>query len=139
MGGFELMKGECRSCGAEIYWTETEKGRRMPVDVEPSEEGNLRLIWMYNAGSPKLLAKHDKDSDQLELEEDLLNKYKSHFGTCDQSKRLEEEMNIGADYRGAGVLRWVCPSGSLRSTDRVCRDNWPRHSFVQEQPRRSLR
>lgn len=34
----------CRSCGAEIIWALTDSGKRMPVDAEPVEGGNLRLI-----------------------------------------------------------------------------------------------
>lgn len=27
----------CRSCGAEILWVRTSKGRKMPLDAEPSK------------------------------------------------------------------------------------------------------
>lgn len=37
------MPAKCRSCGAAIVWTLTEAGRRMPVDVEPADDGALRL------------------------------------------------------------------------------------------------
>lgn len=30
---------ECRSCGAAIVWTETEKGARMPVDADSIKRG----------------------------------------------------------------------------------------------------
>jgi hypothetical protein len=38
----------CRSCGAQIVWAVTEAGKRMPVDPEPSPDGNVELI-----GSPE--------------------------------------------------------------------------------------
>jgi hypothetical protein len=34
----------CRSCGASITWALTVNGKRMPVDAEPSENGNVELI-----------------------------------------------------------------------------------------------
>jgi hypothetical protein len=34
---------ECRSCKAAVIWAETEAGKRMPVDAEPSADGNVRL------------------------------------------------------------------------------------------------
>ena len=34
----------CRSCGALILWTVTEKGARMPVDAESSPAGNIDLL-----------------------------------------------------------------------------------------------
>lgn len=34
----------CKSCGAEIFWAVTQKGKRMPVDTEPREDGNLEIV-----------------------------------------------------------------------------------------------
>lgn len=34
---------ECRSCGDPIVWTITHNGKRMPVDADPSSDGNVRL------------------------------------------------------------------------------------------------
>ena len=36
---------KCRSCGAKVYWTVTGTGAAMPVDVEPSADGNISLRW----------------------------------------------------------------------------------------------
>lgn len=36
--------GRCTSCGARVLWAWTESGRRIPVDLEPSPEGSLRLV-----------------------------------------------------------------------------------------------
>lgn len=33
----------CRSCGATIRWAVTEKGKRIPLDADPSPRGNMRL------------------------------------------------------------------------------------------------
>lgn len=34
----------CRSCGAPILWAKTERGKMMPVDPDPSENGNVELV-----------------------------------------------------------------------------------------------
>ena len=71
------MSAACRSCGAEILWTVTHKGRPMPVDAEPVEGGNIRL-------------RHDDDGIVAEypgkehpsLFEAPRPRYVSHFATC---------------------------------------------------------
>lgn len=66
-----MNTAKCRSCGAEIVWTITEAGKRMPMDVEPMTiRGAFELIGpilpdghiQAFAASPKL--------------------YRSHFATC---------------------------------------------------------
>lgn len=60
----------CRYCGAPIIWCLTEKGRRMPLDAEPTPDGHLRLdsatgrCQVVGVGSPE----HQH--------------YTSHFATC---------------------------------------------------------
>jgi hypothetical protein len=65
----------CRSCGALIAWRSTLSGRRIPVDPEPVEGGNIHVlangrivvegsdtqVW---SGAPR---------------------YRSHFATCPQA------------------------------------------------------
>src|SRR5437773_2351455 len=33
----------CRSCGRPVRWVETERGKLMPIDPEPSTEGTILL------------------------------------------------------------------------------------------------
>lgn len=35
--------GKCRSCGASLIWCETATGKKMPIDAESSEDGNVQL------------------------------------------------------------------------------------------------
>lgn len=37
-------RGACRSCGAPLQWAITPSGKPQPIDVEPSERGNVLLI-----------------------------------------------------------------------------------------------
>lgn len=38
------MSVSCKSCGAAILWALTDNGKRMPVNAEPVENGNLLLV-----------------------------------------------------------------------------------------------
>lgn len=65
----------CRSCGAPIAWAETIAGKRMPLDPEPRDDGNVRL---------------DKDGVAF-VGTDMLAadppSYVSHFATCSHPQR----------------------------------------------------
>jgi hypothetical protein len=38
------MRATCKSCGAPILWTITERGKRMPLDAAPTEDGTVEVI-----------------------------------------------------------------------------------------------
>ena len=68
----------CKSCGAQIVWVKTDSGKRMPVDAEPSEDGNVFVAddgplrtgcLVIVLGQPDLLTDPDV-------------RHKSHFATC---------------------------------------------------------
>lgn len=42
-GGEGWFVKTCRSCGAEIIWTVTRKGKKMPVDAETTQHGKFLL------------------------------------------------------------------------------------------------
>lgn len=75
--------GTCRSevCGARFQWAETEKRRAIPIDLEPSETGNVRLTARNHLpGSPLAevltgveLAAARRAGEPL---------YLAHFATC---------------------------------------------------------
>jgi hypothetical protein len=39
--GYRLS--HCRSCGAEIVWAATNRNTYMPVDIQPTADGNVEL------------------------------------------------------------------------------------------------
>lgn len=89
---FEAYEGTCRSCGAGVFWAETEKGKRMPVDREPAENGNIRLLvrteWPAGTelepGETKLVAVYDTQKETLLGDEEP--RFVSHFATCAQAR-----------------------------------------------------
>lgn len=43
MGDRLPAPGNCRSCGAPVLWVRTERGKLMPLDVFPSDAGNVSI------------------------------------------------------------------------------------------------
>lgn len=39
----DWIRDECDSCHAPIIWATTTNAKKMPVDYEPSEQGNIAL------------------------------------------------------------------------------------------------
>lgn len=70
----------CRSCEAEIIWVETEKGKKMPIDADPSADGRFELssdgksVHCHPAGVAAQLRVLGRDL------------YSSHFETCPDSE-----------------------------------------------------
>ena len=61
----------CRSCLGEITWARTESGKRIPLDAEPVDDGNVELTMQGVAvvhGQPPMF-----DPGPM---------YVSHFATC---------------------------------------------------------
>jgi hypothetical protein len=71
--------GACRSCAAPVYWGVTSStGKRMPVDAQPRDNGNIVLDF---DADPILITYVGKPTAQLSLEE-TQDRYVSHFATC---------------------------------------------------------
>lgn len=60
----------CNSCGAKIFFAKTPAGKEMPIDLEPSIEGNIDL----SSGEAVVV----KRSDFFPV----APLYISHFATC---------------------------------------------------------
>lgn len=92
----------CVSCKAPIFWAIVRGVKRgskpMPVDFEPVENGNLRMV---KAESPVVMTM----SMQLELGEvDDGVRYVTHFVTCPDADnwragRARAAETLGPDYR----------------------------------------
>jgi hypothetical protein len=66
-----MKLANCRSCNRSIIWTETEKGKKMPVDAEPVLNGNIDL---WTSGDKVTAAYTAMDAST--------KRYISHFVTC---------------------------------------------------------
>lgn len=74
----------CRSCGRPIVWGETEAGKKIPMDPEPSIDGNLTRTASTVDGRIHYLIKYYKRA----RETPGVTTYKSHFATCPDAKNF---------------------------------------------------
>lgn len=68
-------KANCKSCGAEILWVKTIKGRGMPLDSQPSPRGN---VIISENGTALVYREPSAIAARYENEP----RYLSHFATC---------------------------------------------------------
>ena len=72
------MRIRCRSCDAPMYWAMTNKGRRMPINPQPSPQGNVHLFKVHDMLKAAILG-----AAQLALARERgQTLYTSHFATC---------------------------------------------------------
>ncbi len=102
-GGHAEVAGSprCRSCGAPIWFGLTAKGKRMPMDLAPVEDGNVvvdylmatldQLASAYEGDQPppdgcrvRVLAKGETPGPDVP-------RYVSHFATCPSAQRHRRE------------------------------------------------
>lgn len=68
-GHWENDMAKCKSCGAEITWTLTTTGKKMPVEHKP--RGNIKVITDEDTGTLRAIMLKPGEGD-----------YVSHFSTC---------------------------------------------------------
>lgn len=70
----------CRRCGAMIIWCVTSKGKKMPVDVTPSQNGEF---FLFRKG-PSIAAIHvaSRDGRVGKAVSSGQKRHTSHFSTC---------------------------------------------------------
>lgn len=61
---------QCRTCEAPVIWADTQSGRKMPIDEQPTAKGNM----VYVGGVARTASAEDR-----RLGRPL---YTSHFATC---------------------------------------------------------
>lgn len=75
----------CRSCRAAIIFVPTKSGKRMPIDPEPYDDGNVVLrVPAGMMGSGEKVA-HLLADTEAPLEGEL--RFRSHFASCPNAKR----------------------------------------------------
>lgn len=80
----------CRSCGAEIVWAETVRGKRQPIDPLPVEKG--KIVLREREGKAPLAIVVDVDPLPGMSEP----KHLAHHATCpdaEQWRRRADQQN----------------------------------------------
>ena len=80
----------CKACEAPIVWAVTKAGKRMPVDVTPTEDGNVLLFPM--ADRQVLAIVFSLDEARAKSRE----RFKSHFATCVEAARFRRDRRGGS-------------------------------------------
>lgn len=75
------MSASCRSCGAPIVWAVTRKGKRMPLDAEPVDGGNVVIVEPARGSVPPVA----EVREPALTDPSGLARYTSHFATCPQA------------------------------------------------------
>lgn len=71
----------CRSCRVGVRWVETVTGSRMPLDPDPTPDGNVEFTHPDREEGPVRVLKAS------ELAGDCTRyRYKSHFATCPHAR-----------------------------------------------------
>ncbi|MEM6988893.1 MAG: hypothetical protein AAF721_00305 [Myxococcota bacterium] len=74
----------CKSCKAPITWAITDKGRSIPIDAKPVENGNLVLV--REDGPAEMRGQKLLRARAPGLFDAGAPRYVSHFATCPNSK-----------------------------------------------------
>jgi hypothetical protein len=69
----------CRSCGADVLWARTVKGKAMPIDAEPTANGNVQIQNDNDGLQATVLAGQKLELARLAGAQLHL----SHFVTCE--------------------------------------------------------
>ena len=72
--------GTCRSCNSPIIWTKTTNGKKMPVDLEPSPNGDFYLFRRERFIESVHRQSRHKSIDAAVQRGDKT--FTSHFATC---------------------------------------------------------
>lgn len=79
-----MANGVCRGCGNEIRWALTDKGKGIPLDPEPVDDGNLVLDGEHGDGRPVVrYVRKGEDTG-------ILPRYKTHFATCENADEFRK-------------------------------------------------
>jgi hypothetical protein len=81
---FPVEACRAKGCNTAIIWTRTDKGRWMPVEAEPSDDGNVVIMWSGSDVRARVLTVVQTRDRQL-LQGRL---HVSHFAACPEADRF---------------------------------------------------
>jgi hypothetical protein len=73
-----MERGRCKTCRREIVWVRFSSGKAMPLDPDPSADGN---VYQGSDGRWRAAGKADADA----IRRALTPLYLAHFVTCPQA------------------------------------------------------
>ncbi len=79
--------GFCRSCNAKILWVTTASGKKMPLDIESTEDGNVLIPNPATGASARVLSK----VEIAEAKAAGRKLFVSHFSSCPEAKKFRKK------------------------------------------------
>lgn len=73
----------CASCGAQIFWAISVNGSRMPIDADPTPEGNVIVMQSRSNPENKKCVVLSRDAERPKDR----RLFTSHFSTCPNAKQ----------------------------------------------------
>ena len=75
-----MIAAPCRTCGAPVVWCLTDKGKRVPIDLEPTADGNVVVV---DVDPPHTPSAHVLTKNVLAAARECgVPLHLSHFVTC---------------------------------------------------------
>lgn len=84
------MASYCKYCGERITWAKTGKGKMMPMDKKPTDDGEWALDFDGTTSPPR--AHRAEPGTAL--------RYTPHWATCTHSKEARENARRRKDVDG---------------------------------------
>jgi hypothetical protein len=74
------VRVKCKSCSAPIVWTRTESGKRLPCDVEPTDDG---LFYLFRRDDRiEAIYVNSSHPSAVRARARGQKRYRSHYITC---------------------------------------------------------
>ncbi len=82
---------ECRTCGAPMEWAITARGKPIPLDPEPVENGNIEktgefALTRFGDEAPVVRYVDDEQPDLFEQD-----RFVTHFATCPDAREHRKD------------------------------------------------
>jgi len=84
------MRGNCRSCGDDIFWARTEYGQWMPLNPEPTVEGSVVILPGSDDEIARVETKEEK-TRRLASEPAVRFAFVPHWVTCPDAARWRKK------------------------------------------------
>lgn len=80
-----MKTSTCKFCGETVIWVKTRSDKNMPVDVDPSSDGNF-VIHNEDEDNPRVLRMNREAAERY-----TGPLYRCHFETCSARKGADGE------------------------------------------------
>ena len=93
------MPNRCRSCHAPVLWAVSARTlKAIPLDWDPHPEGNVRLDWVGDRGTPQATTLTDSELEEARRVGETLRR--SHWVSCPDAERFRRPRRLAGEEDG---------------------------------------